>query len=176
MGVGPRLEGAGSLFEQHKSGPVLRSDAALLGRCEFGGDLEGGEIMEGLGDFPEAVLDGGGLWGEGVGCITTEHCAGVAQQGALITVIGDSVSAHQCKSLAGRQRVPLDDTDQSVLLAGGESTEAVGEGRTDGARGQFLLGCHREVAPDLQAALHPLAAFAQQTGNLGDAEVVVVDQ
>ena len=156
-------------MEQHKGGPVLRSDAALFGRCEFGGNLEGGEIMEGLGDLPEAVLYGGGLWGKGVGCITTEHRAGVAQQGAPITVVGDGVSAHQCESLPGRQPVPLDDTDQVVLVAGGKGTEAVSEGRPDGTRGQFLLGCEREVTADLQAALHPLAAFAEQTGNLADA-------
>lgn len=114
---------------------MLRSDAALLGRCELGGDLEGSEIMQGLGDLPEAVLYGGGLWGKGVGRITTEHRAGVPDEGASITVIGDGVSTHQRKSLPGRQRVPLDDTDQGVLLAGGEGTEAVGKGRTNGARG-----------------------------------------
>ena len=164
------------MLEQYKSSPVLRSDAALLGRCEVCGDLEGSEIMEGLSDLLETVLDCGGLWGEGVGCITTEHCAGVAQQGAPITVIGNGVSTHQPKSLAGRQRVPLDDTDQSVLLAGGEGTEALREGRTDGARGQFLLGCDRKVAADLQAALHPLAALAEQAGNFTDAQMIVVDE
>jgi hypothetical protein len=122
-------------LEQHNSSPVLRSDAALLGCCEVGGDLEGSKVMEGLGDLPEAVLDGDGLWGKGVGRITTEHGAGVAKESASITVIGDGVSAHQCESLASRKRVPLDDTDEGILVAGGEGTEALRKGRTNGARG-----------------------------------------
>lgn len=39
-----------------------------------------------------------------------------------------------------------------------------------------MLGCDREVAADLQAALHPLATLAEQTGNLTDAQMIVVDE
>lgn len=155
---------------------MLGSDAALLGWCQVGGELEGSKILEGLGDFPEAVFDGGGLWGKGVRCITTEHGAGVAKKGASITVIGDSVRTDQRKSIAGRKRVPLDDTDESILVTGGEGTEAVGKGGTYGTRGQFLLGSDTEVAADFQATLHPLAALAEEAGNLGDAQMIVVDE
>ena len=74
-------------------GAAEGGEAALLGGRELGGDLEGGEIVQSLADFLEAMLQGNGVGGEGVGKRATHRGQGVAQEGALLAGVGDGKSA-----------------------------------------------------------------------------------
>jgi hypothetical protein len=91
--VGPRREGAGSFVEYGAGGAVEGGQAALLGGREFGGNLEGGQIAQGLADFLEAMLQGNGVRREGGGKRTTHRGQGVAHERALLAGVGDGPGA-----------------------------------------------------------------------------------
>lgn len=93
LGVGPRRQGAGGVVKHGEGGPVEGDQPALLGGREFGGDLEGGEIPQRVADFVEAMLQGNGVRGEGVGDCTTHRSQGVAHERALLAGVGDSPGA-----------------------------------------------------------------------------------
>jgi hypothetical protein len=81
------------LVKYGAGGTVEGGKPALLSGCELGGDLEGGEIVQSLADFLEAMLQGNGGGGEGVRNRPTHRGQGVAQEGALLAGVGDGKSA-----------------------------------------------------------------------------------
>ena len=93
LGVGPRLEGAGSFVNNGAGGAVEGGQAALLGGRELGGDLEGSELAQRVGDFLEAMLPGDSVRGEGVGNRTAHRGHRVAQEGGLLAGVGDGKGA-----------------------------------------------------------------------------------
>lgn len=92
-GVGPRVESAGGFVKHGEGGPVEGGQAALLSGRALGGDLKGGQIAQGLADFLEAMLQGDGVWGEGVGERTTHGGQGVAHERPLLAGVGDGPGA-----------------------------------------------------------------------------------
>ena len=92
-GVGPRGEGAGSFVDLRAGGAVEGGQAALLSGRELGGDREGSESAQRVADFLEAMLQGDGVWGEGVGNRTTHRGQGVAHECALLAGVGDGPGA-----------------------------------------------------------------------------------
>jgi len=91
--VGPRAEGAGSFVKDGAGGAVEGGQAALLRGREIGGHLEGGQITQGVGNFPEAMLHGDGVWGKGMSDSPAHRGQGVVQEGALLAVVGDGKGA-----------------------------------------------------------------------------------
>lgn len=91
--VGPRRQGAGSFVESGTGGAVEGGQAALFSGREFGGNLEGGQITQGVADFLEAMFQGDGVWGEGVGNRTAHRGQRVAQERALLAGVGHGKGA-----------------------------------------------------------------------------------
>ena len=91
--VGPRVEGAGSFIKYGAGGTVESGKPALLGGSEFGRDRENGEIVQSLANFLEAMLQGDGMWREGVRKRTTHRGQGVAHERVLLALVGDSPGA-----------------------------------------------------------------------------------
>jgi hypothetical protein len=75
--VGPRREGAGSFVDDGAGSAVEGSQAALLSGRALDGDLEGSQIAQSAADFLEAMLQGNGVWGEGVRDRTAHRGQGV---------------------------------------------------------------------------------------------------
>lgn len=149
---------------------------ALLGRRELGGHLEAGQIAQGGGDFLEALLDGDGVWGEGVGNRTAHRGQGVAHERVLLAVVGDGKGAQEGQRLGSFEGVALDGRQQRLLLAGGSLAQAMGERGADASGGEVFLASHTEAAADGVAALDPLAALAEPARHRGHAELIVIDQ
>jgi hypothetical protein len=97
VGRGP--EGPGGLVKLLNGGAQARLEAALFGRGELCGNGEVDEIGQSAIDLGEAVLDGGGERGEGVGGVATERGPRVGEELALIGRIGNRVGVDQCHCL-----------------------------------------------------------------------------
>jgi len=115
-------------------------EATALGRSEVVGKGEGGEVVEGAADLPEAalVLDGAGgdCGGSRLGAQPAER---VAQQLSAVGLVGAAEELDQAQGLAPGQTVALGAIEDLVLVLVAERAQGVRERRADGAPGQPLL-------------------------------------
>ena len=138
-------------------------EATALGRSEVVGKGEGGEVVEGAADLPEAalVLDGAGgdCGGSRLGAQPAER---VAQQLSAVGLVGAAEELDQAQGLAPGQTVALGAIEDLVLVLVAERAQGVRERRADGAPGQPLLRGAREAGADGQARLDPARLVAQE--------------
>lgn len=157
---------------------VSRLQAPLLCGCQLGRDREVGQVLEGLADLLQALLElsGGGRDDQVLGGTRPQHIQRRLQQHATVGLVSDAVAGDQGQRLAMLEAVALDGAEQQILVLARHRTQRLRESRSDRPLRQAPLGLGREVFSDRDASLDPLGLSVEQARDPGGCEAVLLQQ
>ena len=152
-------------------------ESSALGRSQILGQMEAGDVRQGLAESVQGALERSGLrrGGGALVLLGRQLPERIGEQPSPVGLVGDTECGDQAQRLVCGNFVLLDGREQVVLLLGRERHKRGGQRGTDGAVGELVRGLGPEPRGQRQAALDPVALAAQEMDNGSGREVVIVN-
>lgn len=152
---------------------------ALFGVRE-GGEVRGGELVEGALEVVEARLDRGGRGAQGRGALfvhARQRGARIAQERfARGPIHRRAVGGEERLRLTRGEGVAFDGLGQPPLLGGGKDGQGAGQREGEAAAIDARAEFGRQPAREREAAIDPRRFLAQKFGDRGHGALVLVDE